>query len=376
MSDLQELLVCCRSVAADPKAQLAAFVDEGKQVVGCLTYFCPEELVYAADMVPMGIWGANGVQLAEAKRYYPAFICSVLQTTLELGIRGEYDQLTALMVPILCDSLKGMGTNWEYGVKTVPVINVAHAQNRKCKAGVTFTASQYRKISHELEQLAGRPITDADVARGIRICNENRAALRAFIAAAGKHPELISPLDRNAVIKCGYFMEAPVHTELVRKITRLLEESPETPWKGLKIVTTGILADAPELLRILEENHIAVVDDQILQESVSFREDVPVTEDPYIGMAQRIGAVEGCSVLYDLGKKRASMLVEQAKAAGADGVLFVLTKFCDPEEYDFVPVKRMLQQAGIPLLQIEVDQQMTNYEQVRSAVQAFAESSF
>jgi benzoyl-CoA reductase/2-hydroxyglutaryl-CoA dehydratase subunit BcrC/BadD/HgdB len=90
-------------------------------------------------------------------------------------------------------------------------------------------------------------------------------------------------------------------------------------------------------------------------------------------MAKRIGAVEGCSVLFDPGKKRASMLVELAKNAKADGVLFVQTKFCDPEEYDLVPVKQMLTQAGIPMLQVEIDQQMTNYEQIRSALQAFAE---
>jgi benzoyl-CoA reductase/2-hydroxyglutaryl-CoA dehydratase subunit BcrC/BadD/HgdB len=292
---------------------------------------------------------------------------------LELGIRGEYNGLSAIMVPILCDSLKGMGTNWEYGVKTVPVINVAHAQNRKCKAGVTFTASQYRKIASQLSALSGRAITDEAVLQGIELCNANRKALRRFIAAAGAHPELVSPAQRCAVIKCGYFMDAPAHTALVEQISDALERAPSQSWNGLRIVTTGILADAPDLLAALEENHIAVVDDQVLQESISFREDVPADRDPYEAMALRMSAVEGCSVLFDPGKKRASMLVELAQKAKADGVLFVLTKFCDPEEYDFVPVKQALTQAGIPALQVEIDQQMTNYEQVRSALQAFAE---
>lgn len=373
MADLNALLKHCQEIAADPKRQLDTYLKEGKKVVGCLTYFCPEELVYAAGMVPMGMWGAEGVTVSEAKRYYPAFICSLLQTTLELGIRGAYNGLSAIMIPILCDSLKGMGTNWEYGVKTVPVINVAHAQNRKCGAGVTFTAAQYRKIAAQLEALNGCTITDADVSRGIGICNANRKALRRFIAAAGQHPELVSPAQRCAVIKCGYFMEAPAHTALVEQISGELEQAPTRSWDGLRIVTTGILADAPGLLAALEENHIAVVEDQVLQESISFREDVPASNDPYEAMAKRIGAVEGCSVLFDPGKKRASMLVELAKNVNADGVLFVQTKFCDPEEYDFVPVKQMLKQAGIPLLQVEIDQQMTNYEQIRSALQAFAE---
>jgi len=50
-----------------------------------------------------------------------------------------------------------------------------------------------------------------------------------------------------------------------------------------------------------------------------------------------------------------------------------MTKFCDPEEFDYVPVKRMLDKAGIPLLAVEVDQQMVNFEQARNAVLTFGE---
>ena len=67
-------------------------------------------------------------------------------------------------------------------------------------------------------------------------------------------------------------------------------------------------------------------------------------------------------------------MVALAQQAKADGILWVMTKFCDPEEYDYVPVKRMADAAGIPLLAVEVDQQMVNYEQARSAVEAFVET--
>ena len=104
-----------------------------------------------------------------------------------------------------------------------------------------------------------------------------------------------------------------------------------------------------------------------------YRFDTPVTGDPVLGMAERLGSIEGCSVLFDPGKQRGRALVELAKAAEADGILWVMTKFCDPEEYDYVPVKRMADAAGIPLLAVEVDQQMVSYEQARSAIEAFSE---
>ena len=126
-----------KAIAASPKARLEKTLAEGKKVIGVMPYFCPEELVYAAGMAPFGLWGAE-MQANESKRYFPAFICSILHTTLEMGLKGELNELSGIMIPISCDSLKGMGANWQYGVKTVPVINVAYAQNRKIAAGDEF----------------------------------------------------------------------------------------------------------------------------------------------------------------------------------------------------------------------------------------------
>ena len=368
MSELKMLM----EIAASPRKQYEKALAEGKKLVGVMPYFCPEELVYAAGMLPFGLWGAP-IQASESKRYFPAFICSLLHTTLEMGLRGELDDLSAIMVPISCDSLKGMGANWQYGVKTVPVINVAYAQNRRIPAGVEFTLSQLKKIKAQLENICGHGIDDESIAAAIAVYNENRAAIRDFSAAVAARPHVISPSERSAVIKAGYFMDRAEHTAALKSLTADVLAHPEEEWKGLRVVTTGIMADAPQLLKIFEENGIAVADDQIAQESVDARYPTPVTEEPMLGIARRYGEIEGASMLFDPGKVRGQQLVELAKESGADGIIWVMTKFCDAEEYDFVPVKRMVDAAGIPLLSVEVDQQMVNFEQARSAVQTFAE---
>ncbi len=372
MTEAKQILKSFTEICADPRAQLRAAVAGGKQCVGVLPYFCPEELVYAAGMQPFGLWGAE-MQANASKRYYPAFVCSLLHTVLELGLKGALDDLSAILVPICCDSLKCFGANWKYGVGTVPVIDVAWAENRRLPAGVEFTRAQFRKVLRQLEAIAGHTVSDADIAAAVAVWNENRAALRGFTAAAARHPEAVSATERCAAIKAGYFMDRAEHTEMLNALSAALRKLPERRWDGLRVVTTGILADSPALLRILEDNHIAIVDDQIAQESVCFRTDTPMTDDPVEGMAERLGQVEGCSVLFDPGKRRGRELVELARTADADGILWIMTKFCDPEEYDYVPVKRMADAAGIPLLAVEADQQMVNYEQARSAIEAFVE---
>lgn len=372
MNQIEILLSEFDAIASNPKAQLEKYSQGGKKVIGCMPYFCPEEIVHAGGMIPFGMWGAE-IQVAEAKRYWPSFICSMLQTILELGIRGAYDALTAVMIPILCDALKGMDANWRYAVKAVPVIPVAHAQNRKTPAGIEFTASQYRKIKTQLEELAGIQISDQSIAESIDVYNENRSVMRRFLKAAGNHPELVSLSKRNAVMKSSYFMEVREHTVKARELTVLLEQSPNVKWNGPKIVTSGIIADSTGLLKILEDCRVNIVDDEVTHESLRFRTDVSVTDDPIVGMARQIGEIEGCSVLYDPKKYRGTMLIDLVRESGADGVLLVQTKFCDPEEYDYVPVKRMLDKAGIHSLLVEIDQQTSNYEQARTAMETFCE---
>ena len=50
-----------------------------------------------------------------------------------------------------------------------------------------------------------------------------------------------------------------------------------------------------------------------------------------------------------------------------------MMKFCDPGENDYPIIKKDIDDAGIPNLYIEIDQQTTNNEQVRTRIQTFAE---
>ncbi len=369
MSEVRKALDAFIEIANDPRKQLDAVLAEGRKAVGIMPYYAPEELVYAAGMVPFGMWGAE-IQVSESKRYFPAFYCSIIHTILDLGIRGEFKGLSAVMIPLTCDSLKGMGTNWRYGVKDIPVIDVAYAQNRKLAAGVEFTESQIKKIRGQVEELAGCKISDWALAKANKVYNENRVECLEFTKLAASHSKTVSLIDRALVLKARYFMARDRHTAMLAELNALLAALPEEP-AGKKIVTTGIIADSPELLGILQDNGFTIAADQITHESVDFRCLADESIDPVKAMAKRLAEIEGTSVLYEPEKERNAQLVQLAKDAGADGVLWVLTKFCDPEEFDYVPGKAALDAAGIPMLLVEIDQQMVNYEQVRTAIETF-----
>ena len=57
----------------------------------------------------------------------------------------------------------------------------------------------------------------------------------------------------------------------------------------------------------------------------------------------------------------------------ADAIVIMMEKFCDPEEYDYPIYKAELEEAEVPMLYMEVDQQTTGFEQIRTRVQSFRE---
>lgn len=357
-----------------PAELVAKYQAEGKKIIGCSPVHVPVELVYAAGMAPMGVWGSQG-QVSAAKEYFPAFYCSIVQRTMEMALNGTLDCLSGIMVSIQCDSLKALGQNLRRAVgDKIPYIHVAMAQNRKIECGVDFNEAQYRKVKAQLEEIAGKEITDEAVEEAIKVYNASKKALQEFVEVAAQYPHIITPSKRSAVLVSANYMDRAEHTALVLELIEELKKEEVKAWDGVKVVTTGIHTSLPALNEILEENKIAIVEDEVAQESRQFRTLVEEgTGNPVRALAKYLGDIEGCSVLYDAEKKRTDMIIEKVKKSGADGVLYVQAQFCDPEEFDYAIFKKGLEAAGIKLVMVEVDQQMTNFEQARTSLQTFAE---
>lgn len=216
-------------------------------------------------------------------------------------------------------------------------------------------------------------VTDDGLINAIEIYNQHRTALRIFSQVVAQYPHIFTPALRSAVIKSGYFMDVIEHTRYLWDIITLTKQQPLQQWKGHKIVVTGIIADSPTILQILADNHMAIVADEVAHESRQFRQDVPADPNPWTALSRQIAELEGCSLLYDVEKKRGRLLAEMVRQNNADGVVYLLTKFCDPEEFDAPVIKKYLDKEGIPSIIIEIDQQTKTYEQARTALQTFAD---
>ncbi|MBO6011843.1 MAG: 2-hydroxyacyl-CoA dehydratase [Oscillospiraceae bacterium] len=353
--------------ASDPAALKEKYLAEGKKVVLTAPVYTPEEIVHSMGLVPMGVWGADTL-LERSKRYFPAFICSIVQSIVELGMRGTYEGASAIVIPSLCDSLKVLGQNWKYAVPSIPFIPMTYPQNRANAAGRAFAKAGYLRVIRDLEAATGAKFSTDALAASLKTYNEHNAVMRRFAREAGKY---LSAADRSAVFKSAFFMLKEEHTALVKELLAALEGT--EPASGPSVVTTGILADSPALLGKLDALGLRIAADDVAAESRQYRTDAPETGDPLEALAAKFAAMGDCSVLLDPEKHRAAMLVETVRETGASGLLALLTKFCDPEEFDLVIIKKACAEAGIPFLAVELDRQMVNFGQAETMLEAFRE---
>lgn len=371
MDTLNELLMKFSDIAANPHKQLKSYLESGKKVVACAPVYTPEEIIHSMGFVPMGVWGAD-IEIKEAKQYFPAFICSIMQSILELGIKGTYKGVSAIVIPSLCDSLKTLGQNWKYAVKDIPFIPMTYPQNRANENGKNFTKASYERVIRDLEAATGSVFSEEALQKSIEIYNAHNAAMREISDLLINYPQ-ITTSQRRDIFKSAYFMSKEEHTKLINDLINELKKTTQIENKKIKIITSGILADNKNLLKILEDNNMQIVGDDIAHESRQYRVDTKNSSSSLDALSQKFSEMDNCSLLYNPDKKRADYIVNLAKSKDAKGAVIFMTKFCDPEEFDYVFIKRALDSAEIPSALVEVDRQMVNYEQAKTIIQTFGE---
>ena len=151
---MEALLKEFAEVSATPKAQLKKYKAEGKKVIGVLPYYAPEELVYAAGMVPMGIWGTNTKSIARAKEYCATFYCTIAQLALEMLLDGTMDDLDGMAKAYykapnsVCIE---QGVAWREGICVDNKVDgVLVHYNRSCKPWSGYMAEMQRRFTNDL----------------------------------------------------------------------------------------------------------------------------------------------------------------------------------------------------------------------------------
>ncbi len=375
MSEVKELLEQFKYFANNPRKQLDKYLAEGKKAVGVFPYYAPEEIIYAAGIVPFGVWGGQG-PIEKAKEYFPTFYYSLALRCLEMSLDGTLDGLSANMLTTLDDTLRPLSQNYKVSAgRKIPMIFLNHGQHRKEEFGKKYNATIFAKAKQELEQICDVKITDEALKEAFKVYNENRALKREFIKLAATHPQTIKASDRTYVLKSGYFMLKDENNKMLKELNDKLKAMPQENWDGVKVVTSGIITDNEGLLEVFDNYKVCIVADDVAHESRALKVDIDLSiDDPMLALADQFARMDEDPILYDPDiTKRPKYVLDLAKDNGADGCLLFMMNFNDTEEMEYPSLKKAFDDAKVPLIKMGYDQQMVDFGQVKTQLETFRE---
>jgi benzoyl-CoA reductase subunit C len=348
------------------------------RAIGYFPVYTPVEIIHACGMLPVGLSGAGDrldIQHADAR--FGSFICSIIKTSLELGMTGHLDLLDGVLFSSICDSARNLCFVMKRNFPDMYVDFLHLPHNPASPASAEFLAAEYRRLQKNLERLSGNKVADGALESAITAYNENRALVRQLYDLRARQPHLIRASELYSVTRAGSSLPVTEHTALLK---RLIEELPRRiakPRDSIRVVIEGAFCEQPplDLIKLIEEAGCYIVDDDFGLGRRWFTEDVPIDGDPLRSLAESYRTrSEYSSVRHDSRNPRQRALVEKARRRLADAVIFLIAKFCEPAEFDYVLFKQELEKEGIPHLLLEFEEKLFTFERLRTEVETFVES--
>ncbi len=340
--------------------------------------YAPVEIVHAAGLLPVGLFGAGGrVELSYAESRFQSFICSIAKSTLELFLRNKLQGFTGVVFSSICDVARNLASLVKRNAPELYVEYLHLPQNMYSKRSAAYTRSEFERFRRNLSQHLGRSIPDAAVMESLQLYNALRRQLHRLYRFRKEHPCAISAAELYAVVRGTTRLRPEESLPLLERLCKEVETREVRERDGVKVVIEGAFCEQPPLglLEVIEAGGCLVQDDDLLVGWRQFADDVPSNGNPVAALADAyLSRSVYTSVRHDRNRPRTQGLLDRMKEAGAEAVLFTPAKFCEPALLDYVLFRRTLDQADVPHLKVEFEEKMWSFEATRTEVETFAES--
>jgi len=350
----------------------------GRRAIGYLPIYVPRELIHAAGMLPVGIFGGGDrLEIIRGDAYFQSYICHIPRSTIELALSGRLDLLDGMLFPSICDVIRNLSGMWTMLFPDRYVRYVDLPQNYDARVGGEFWRRELTAIREDMARLAGGQITDQNLQNSIRIYNQNRRAIRELYHARSESPWLYPISQVYGVLRSGSVLPPEEHTTMVHRYLEMASQGSAVPEDRSRVVLTGMFCEQPPLalLITLERAGCWIVDDDLLLGLRWFTGEVPEEGDAIGNLAQayltQSVATASC---YAPDGQRGRWLVDTVRQNHADGVIFCAPSFCDPALLEQPMLVAALEREHIPHTQFKYSEDTGQFAVIREQAGTFSDS--
>lgn len=347
----------------------------GRKILGFFCSYTPGELIHAAGVHPFRLLGTKGeIRLADA--HLQSYCCSLARGGLETALNGSLDFLDGAVFPHTCDSIQRLSDIWRLNAGFAHHFDVVLPVKLNTISAREYMADVLTGFRRELEHAFQTQITDEALWAAIRNYNLIREKLESLYGLRSFKPALFEPAEVHRITASAMFMEPGAFLKDISDYLGTIEHDDlDGSGTGRKrIVISGGICSHPDIYDLLARAGADVVWDDLCTGARWFeekiREDV---SDPIEAVADRYMARNVCPAKHADIKVGAVELADTVRRHRADGVIFLLLKFCDPHAFDYPYLKRFLDDAGIPSLLLEIEDQPPPEGQLMTRFETFVD---
>jgi benzoyl-CoA reductase subunit C len=351
----------------------------GRKAIGYMPIYVPREIIHAAGMLPVGVFGGGDqLEVIQGDAYYQSYICRIPRSTVELGLTGRLDCLDGMLFPSICDVIRNLSGMWQIMFKGKYVKYFDLPQNYDDATGGKFYREEMENLRKDLSSLAGKEITEQDLKDSISVYNENRKAVRELYAYRAREPWQAPTSEVYLVLRAGCVLPPEEHTLLVRQYLNETKKQKRPQRDNARVVLTGSFCEQPPLglIKSIEMAGCYVVDDDFQLIHSWLLDDVPVDGDPLEELARAFlhRSVQTSSKYDERKEDKGKHLLGQVKARGAEGVVFAAASFCDPALLERPMLQEILAKHGIPYTAFKYAENTGQMAPIREQAGTFADS--
>jgi benzoyl-CoA reductase subunit C len=344
----------------------------GGRVLGYFCTYVPEELIYAAGVLPVRITGSHEPQDVTEPHIYTMF-CPFCRDCLAQGLQGRYQYLDGVVGGHSCMHIRNAFSSWVLNIPTSFNHYVLTPTKVQSPWARDYLVGELELFKKSLEEWTGRAITEADLDRAIEVFNTNRRLLRQLYELRLSDPPKLAGVEAAGIVLSSMYMDKAEHNQWLEAVLEEVSQRPHRPKPGARLMIISSIIDNIEFFELVEDTlgaHIVI--DDICNGTRYFWNEVTPQRDRLAAIATRYLDRPPCPVKDFEQRRRWPHILGLAKEYGVQGALLVQQKFCDPHEFDIPSLMELFEENHIPSLFLEFDITVPT-GQYRTRVEAFLE---
>lgn len=343
----------------------------GGKVVGYFCTYVPEEILYAADVLPVRILGSHEPQDVTEPHIFGMF-CPFCRDCLAQGLQGRYDYLDGVMIAQSCLHIRQAYTSWKMHIPVDFNYYLPMPNNVQSKRALPYLTGELETFKEAVEKWTGKKITDEDLNKGIEAMNTSRQLTRDLYELRKQDNPPLTGLEAMYAVVASQMVDKRDYNAALQEILQKLPQRQIENGSKIRLMILGSENDDTEFVDMVESLGAMFVVDDHCTGSRYFWNQVNTNGDLLEAIAARYIERVPCPSKDWPERTRIEHILKLAKDWNVQGAIVIQQKFCDPHELDIPSIIESLKSNGVPAQFLELDVTVP-VGQFKTRVEAFLE---